>query len=151
MQCTFCVLKLTEPADPSAALFAFICEVAASYFRAGCSVFVATESLAQSEALDELLWQRPAAGFVPHNLQGEGPAYGSPVEIGHLPPKKKRQVLINLQPHAPSFGNRFEQVIDVVPGDDAGKQLARQRFMAYRQQQFALQTIDITTLTDFKV
>jgi DNA polymerase-3 subunit chi len=70
---------------------------------------------------------------VPHNLQGEGPKAGAPVEIGTTPPVGKRNVLINLANNLPDFIRRFSQVFDFVPVESVAKQAARERFKKLRQ------------------
>ena len=58
--------------------------------------------------------------FVPHNLAGEGPRYGAPVELcwpgkrGNAP----RDLLINLQSQFADFATAFHEVIDFVPIDE---------------------------------
>lgn len=107
--------------------------LAGHHYRQGQRVFVATPTPSLSEQLDELMWQLDAERFIPHNLQGEGPRYGAPIEIGHQPPSGRRQVLINLCHPLPAFALNFEQIIDFIPGDPALKQQARERFHHCRQ------------------
>ena len=109
------------------------CQLAGYHYRQGQRVFIATADQALSEALDELMWQLEPERFIPHNLQGEGPNYGAPVEIGHQPPRGRRQVLINLCHPVPAFALNFEQIIDFIPDDPALKQQARERFHHCRQ------------------
>ena len=81
--------------------------------------------------IDETIWTFEPDGFVPHNLQGEGPKGGAPVEIGTTPPVGNRKVLINLANHLPDFIRRFQQVFDFVPVEPVAKQAARERFKNY--------------------
>ncbi|MDX5406274.1 MAG: DNA polymerase III subunit chi [Chromatiaceae bacterium] len=113
--------------------FALACQLCADLYRARQRVFVYTASQQQAEAFDELLWQFDAERFVPHNLAGEGPKHGAPVEISWLPPRQNRQVLINLADTVPAFANRFSQIIEFVPVAEHDKALARARFKHYRQ------------------
>lgn len=113
--------------------FALACQLCADLYRARQRVFVYTASQQQAEAFDELLWQFDAERFVPHNLAGEGPKYGAPVEISWQPPRQNRQVLINLADTVPAFANRFSQIIEFVPVAEHDKALARARFKQYRQ------------------
>lgn len=118
------------------------CDLAAEQWRAGKRVLIACEDEAQALRLDEALWQRDPASFVPHNLAGEGPRYGAPVEIswpqrrGNAP----RDVLIGLLPQMADFASAFHEVIDFVPHQDELKQLARDRYKAYRSVGFQLTT-----------
>ncbi|KLU17673.1 DNA polymerase III subunit chi, partial [Proteus mirabilis] len=103
-------------------------------------ILLVCESQAQAELLDEALWAREPHQFVPHNLAGEGPRYGSPVELcwpgkrGNAP----RDLLINLQSQFVDFATAFHEVIDFVPIDEQLKQLARERYKIYRSVGFTL-------------
>ncbi|KLU17671.1 DNA polymerase III subunit chi, partial [Proteus mirabilis] len=98
------------------------------------------DSQPQAELLDEALWAREPHQFVPHNLAGEGPHYGAPVELcwpgkrGNAP----RDLLINLQSQFADFATAFHEVIDFVPIDEQLKQLARERYKIYRSVGFTL-------------
>ena len=113
--------------------FALACQLCANFYRANQRVFVYTASQQDAELIDQLLWQFDADSFVPHNLSGEGPARGAPVEISWQPPKQSRQVLINLATDKPAFTSRFTDIIEFVPMQDAAKAQARERYKQYRQ------------------
>jgi DNA polymerase III subunit chi len=104
------------------------CELAGQLYQQGKRVFIATMDVKSAEQVDELMWQRPSDQFIPHNLQGEGPHYGAPIEIGHQPPQGRRHVLINLCHPLPLFAVNFNQIIDFIPSDTEQKQQARERF-----------------------
>lgn len=117
------------------------CDIAAHYFRQKQKVLVYCQSQQDAEQIDELLWQRPVDGFVPHNLTGEGPQAGAPVEITWQPPTSRgRTVCINLHPQCPQFAGQFRTLIDFVPADDTLKQQARERYKHYRAAGHQLQT-----------
>jgi len=94
---------------------------------------------AQAEAFDELIWQFPADKFIPHNLYGEGPEMGTPVEIvwqsayQSMTKLRNTAVVINLsQQFIESLGN-IKHVIDFVPVADEEKEKARERYKRYKQ------------------
>jgi DNA polymerase-3 subunit chi len=128
------------PEDDGHLLEQWVCRLATDCYRQGLGVFIHTVDQAQAEAIDERLWQQEPDSFVAHNLQGEGPRQGAPVVISPQAPHSGRPVLINLAPQAPAFARRFGQLYDFVPAAEAGKQLARERFKAYRQAGFELTT-----------
>uniref|UniRef100_A0A3B0M056 DNA polymerase III subunit chi n=1 Tax=Arsenophonus endosymbiont of Trialeurodes vaporariorum TaxID=235567 RepID=A0A3B0M056_9GAMM len=116
------------------------CQLAAENWRMGKRVLIACEDQIQAEKLDEILWQREPYQFVPHNLAGEGPRYGAPVELC-WPTKRgssARDILINLQSTFANFATAFHEVIDFVPIDENLKQLARERYETYRSMGFNL-------------
>ena len=117
------------------------CLLCAGFYRNNQKVFVYCANQQDAEQLDEVLWQFDAHSFVPHNLAGEGPARGAPIEISWLPPKNSRQVLINLTSTVPVFVNRFSQIIEFVPAAESDKDIARQKYKHYRQLGVTPQTV----------
>lgn len=121
---------------------ALACELAAKSWRAGKRVLIACESQQQAQDLDEALWQRLPEAFVPHNLAGEGPKHGAPVELAW--PERRggapRDLLISLLPQFADFATAFYEVIDFVPYEATLKQLARERYKTYRSVGFHLTT-----------
>lgn len=140
---TFYLLDPNSPSESLTAAEILTCDLAAQHWREGKRILIACEDEAQALRLDEALWQRPSDTFVPHNLAGEGPRQGSPVELAW--PQRRgshaRQLLINLSPQFVDFATAFQEVVDFVPEDNALKQLARDRYKAYRSIGFNLNTI----------
>jgi DNA polymerase-3 subunit chi len=118
------------------------CKLASELYQQEHRVFIYTTDETQANAIDEYLWQLDASSFVPHNLQGEGPRNGAPVEIGFQPPRQRYQILINLHDQTPPFAINFNQVIDFVPHQDDLKQQARERYKHYRQTGLQLLTVN---------
>ncbi|MGL5287656.1 DNA polymerase III, chi subunit [Aeromonas sp. RU39B] len=116
-----------------------VCQLAAELWQSG-HLFCLCQNEAQAHQLDELLWQLPPERFVPHQLQGE--AGQAPVEIGWQPPRRRYARLINLADDAPLFAGEFAQVVDFVPTDERDKQLARERYKAYRLAGHQLDTLE---------
>ena len=123
------------------------CQLAQQAFVKQQWVYIHCQDKQQAHAIDELLWQFEPSAFVPHNLKGEGPMTGSPVEIGidRLGANKSRQVLINLADQAPPFAVNFGHIIDFVANDDQHKAVARERYRQYRGLGVNLQTQDLAT------
>ncbi|MGI3005153.1 DNA polymerase III subunit chi [Shewanella carassii] len=123
------------------------CKLAQWHYANGAQVYIHCNDQTQAHAIDEQLWQFDPISFVPHNLKGEGPAAGAPVEIGFDPigPGKLRQVLINLADQSPAFAVNFGHIIDFVANDDAMKVIARQRYKQYRAFNIPLSTQELTT------
>ncbi|NIF21391.1 DNA polymerase III subunit chi [Candidatus Pantoea multigeneris] len=139
---TFYVLADDVPADELSAVEALACDLAAQHWRGGQRILIACVDEQQAIRLDEALWQRPAEAFVPHNLAGEGPRYGAPVELAW--PQRRgsspRDLLISLLPQFADFATAFHEVVDFVPYEESQKQLARERYKAYRSVGFQLNT-----------
>lgn len=118
-----------------------VCQLCASLYRQSLKVFVYCANQQDAELVDEVLWQFDAHSFVPHNLAGEGPARGAPVEISWSAPRTQRQVLINLTSTVPDFVHRFSQIIEFVPAAESDKDIARQKYKHYRQLGVTPQTV----------
>ena len=128
-QVTFYQLQDTKDAGPVRA-----CELIANAFanKQRCMVLCASQS--QAEVLDDLLWQLPADRFVPHNMSGEGPPSGTPVELCWQPEQlSRRHVLVNLSEILPQSMGQFQQIIDFVPAADEAKKAARIRYKQFQQ------------------
>ncbi|WP_114787810.1 DNA polymerase III subunit chi [Vibrio tetraodonis] len=142
---TFYIIDPDSPqADPSGFL-QYIVFIAGHFATQGAKVYLNCEDKHQAEQLAELFWQVDAKQYIAHNLVGEGPKYGTNIEIGYqeVKPSWNRQLVINLAKNKTTFANKFAEVVDFVPCDEKAKQLARERYKIYRQAGFQLQTIEI--------
>lgn len=135
---------LDEKSEPTStgleAHFAYASQIAAYYYRANKRVFIYTDNENDAFAIDEYLWQFDGDSFVPHNLLGEGPRFGAPVEISWQAPMHSRQVLINLSLTVPDFVRSFNQIIDFVPFEEQLKIQARKRYSTYKKMGLNLST-----------
>ena len=124
--------------------FAQACSIAAFYYLQNSKVFIYTDNQQDAFSVDEYLWQFDGDSFVPHNLLGEGPRYGTPVEISWQAPAHPRQILINLSASVPDFAVNFQQIIDFVPFAEPLKIAARTRYSTYKKMGLTLstQTVD---------
>lgn len=113
-----------------------ICDKIAALFRQFRKVLVWANDQAHAEILDDLLWQRPADGFIPHSLYGEGPANGVPVELvwpqASNVPRRPGYVVFNLASQVPAQVQLNQTIFDIVPSAEDGKKLARERYKHYR-------------------
>lgn len=120
-----------------------LCRIITAGWREQRSVRVWCADQAQAEQLDQALWQQPVDAFVPHNLVGEGPASGAPVEICWPSAKvssRRTAVVVNCA-DAPSNSQGWNLYIDFVPSAEQARQAARERYKQLRQHGVALQTI----------
>ena len=111
---TFYLLDNDATVDGLSAVEQLVCDIAAERWRNGKRVLIACE----------------------------GPRGGAPVEIA-WPQKRNsspRDILISLRLNFADFATAFTEVIDFVPYEDNLKQLARERYKAYRMAGFNLNT-----------
>ena len=144
---TFYLLDETNEIHQQPAHFALACLIATRSYRQKQKCIVYCQDQKQAEQLDELLWQLPNDAFVPHNLAGEGPVGGAPVEIcWQAPSQFNRPVLINLTDNMPTFHQRFRHIIDFVPALDTLKAQARERYKHYRAAGNTLDTLPASSI-----
>jgi len=147
-QALFYLMPSVSPTRENATeqVYRLACELAQHAYVKQQQVYLHCQSREQAYAIDELLWQFEPTAFVPHNLKGEGPVTGAPVEIGFdtLGPNKNRHLVINLADQVPSFAVDFGQIIDFVADDTGLKAIARDRYRQYKNLGIALCTQDLT-------
>ncbi|WP_354624816.1 DNA polymerase III subunit chi [Psychromonas sp. MME2] len=120
--------------------FAYACSLASFFYLQNKKVFIYTDNQQDAFAIDEYLWQFDGDSFVPHNLLGEGPRFGTPVEISWHAPTHPRSILINLSANAPEFAINFQHIVDFVPVAEPLKINARIRYSAYKKMGLTLST-----------
>jgi len=136
--------SLENESENLTAHFIQACSIAAFYYAQNSKVFIFTDSQQDAFSVDEYLWQFDGDSFVPHNLLGEGPRYGTPVEISWQAPTHPRQILINLSANVPNFAINFQQIIDFVPALEPLKIAARTRYSTYKKMGLTLSTQTVT-------
>ncbi|RLJ63626.1 DNA polymerase III subunit chi [Sulfurisoma sediminicola] len=134
------VLFLHGASDRLAAAARWLTE--ATVTRRTVLVYAPREETA--ERLDRLLWTQAATSFVAHARADSPLAVESPIvitcDIGALP---HDQVLLNLGDEVPPNFARFEELVEVVSGDDEVRLSARERFKFYRERGYAPESRDI--------
>jgi len=119
------------------------CRLTEKAYRLGHTVYLHTDSPAQSRAIDDLLWTFRAGSFVPHAIGGnelEG-RESPPVLLGHdSEPGRSRDVLINLSPELPAKVERFERVVELIDQDESVRQAGRRRYRFYQENDYPLMT-----------
>ena len=122
----------------------FACKLIEKAYRSGCFCYVLTDSLEQSQRLDNLLWTFRAGCFIPHQLYtGETPVIEQ-VLIGSLPaPANWQKTVINLSSHC----TEAERVLEILDNSEATKSVGRERYRHYKQAGHELTTQNISLMT----
>lgn len=117
------------------------CRLAQKAYRLKHRIYILAGTAEESEHLDRLLWTFNPGSFIPHQIHRNAVDPRVPVLIGHgEPPPEFNDVLISLAPQVPEFFERFERVAELVSPNEAERSAARERFRAYRDRGFAVQT-----------
>ncbi|MCH7829715.1 MAG: DNA polymerase III subunit chi [Proteobacteria bacterium] len=120
------------------ARYMFACRLAEKAWRLENTIHIHTNTQADAERLDKLLWTFREGSFVPHVLAGDGEA---PITIGHgSAAVEPRDLLITLCDQIPACAASFARVAELVTADEDGRQKSRQRYGSYRDQGHTLHT-----------
>lgn len=124
----------------------YACRLLRKATAAGARVVVTGEPDVLRE-LDQALWTFAPLEFVPHchgRSAAPGMAEKSPVVLADVPSQAPHQhVLVNLGATVPEGFERFERLIEVVTGEDADRQGARQRWKHYADRGYAIVRHDL--------
>jgi len=121
------------------------CRVTEKAYLRGLPVLICGDSADELQELDELLWTFSDRSFVPHALCREAEALdpATPVHLtAGLPagPLGAAPVLVNLAAGLPQEPARFARIAEIIDADPERRRLGRERFKAYRDLQFAIET-----------
>ena len=120
----------------TAAKSIYACRIADKAFGQGMKVYLRTDTAAECEKLNELLWSFSQGSFVPHAIYDpkNPPATDKyPVQIGIAPAPPECEVLISLSESAPPDFAQFSRIAELVANHADDKKHARNRFRFYRQ------------------
>ena len=108
----------------------FVCSIAEEYFRQGERVFIHTLSDNFATKIDELLWTYSDTSFLPHGIYPDESE--APILIGNLKNfTDNRVVVINLSDQMPTNN---QHIIEIVSGNKAQRQQARDKYATYRDE-----------------
>jgi DNA polymerase III subunit chi len=117
------------------------CRLTEKAYRMGHQVYIHAASPGQLRQLDDLLWTFRAGSFLPHAVARDKPAGAQPVLLGaDDSPHGMDDVLVNLAGTVPPFFSRFNRVAEVVGGDEANRNAARERYRFYQERGYTLNT-----------
>jgi len=102
------------------------CKLVEKAYNMGHRVYIHTESDAQTNQIDALLWTYRAGSFIPHQRYQAGSEKDSPV--------------INMAPEVPLFFSRFERVAELIDNNEEHKKLGRERYRFYKDRGYPLDT-----------
>jgi DNA polymerase-3 subunit chi len=128
----------------------FACRLTEKAYLRDLRVVVLSETVADAEAIDELLWTFNERSFVPHMLYEDGePDATTPVHLtADLGAIGAADLLVNLSASLPVGLERFARIAEIIDADDERRRLGRERFKAYRDLQLPLETHQLDDTSD---
>lgn len=142
----------------------FACRLTEKAYLRDLKVVLLSESAADAEALDELLWTFNERAFVPHELRKGAPATGgaasatvaasasgsapaagaarpAPVQLTQdLDSIEAADLLVNLSDRLPARLERFARIAEIMDGDAERRTKGREHFKAYRDMKLPVET-----------
>ena len=120
------------------------CKLSEKAYSLGNRVYIHTETVKQTQQIDELLWTFRDGSFVPHEQYQADASDNCPILIGCAEnPDTECDVLINLAGEVPLFFSRFLRVAELVGTDATTKAQGRDRFRFYRDRGYPLETHEL--------
>jgi DNA polymerase-3 subunit chi len=119
------------PSESTQQRYLFACKLLEKIYRSGQYCYVLTDTLKQSEWIDDLLWTFRAGSFIPHRLDtiesGEGL---EKILIGfQTVPQQWQKTVLNLSSQCP----QVERVLEILNEDARIKAAGRERYRQYQQ------------------
>ena len=131
--------------------WAFACRLTEKAYLKDLKIVIVNDTLADAKALDELLWTFNERSFIPHQIcldeQSVDPAtpVHLTVESSALP---AADLLVNLAHKLPAQLERYARIAEIIDADEERRRLGRERFKAYRDLKFTLETHQIDEAAD---
>jgi DNA polymerase-3 subunit chi len=126
--------------------WAFACRLTEKAYLKDLKIVIVSDTLADAQALDELLWTFNERSFVPHKVcldeQSLDPA--TPVHLVLEPAAiPAADLLVNLAPRLPTQLQRYQRIAEIIDADEERRRQGRERFKPYRDLKFTLETHQI--------
>jgi DNA polymerase-3 subunit chi len=131
--------------------WAFACRLTEKAYLKDLKIVIVNDTLADAKALDELLWTFNEQSFIPHQIcldeQSVDPA--TPVHLTVEPAAPPAaDLLVNLAHRLPAQLERYARIAEIIDADEERRRLGRERFKAYRDLKFTLETHQIDEAAD---
>ncbi|NOS73523.1 MAG: DNA polymerase III subunit chi [Methyloglobulus sp.] len=123
------------PTEITQERYLFACKLIEKAYRSGSFAYVLTDSLEQSQLIDDLLWTFRAGSFIPHQIYtGELPTLENTVLIGSSqPPEHWQQTVINLSSECPQDFQQAKRILEILDNSEETKVWGRNRYRQYQQ------------------
>jgi DNA polymerase III subunit chi len=131
--------------------WAFACRLTEKAYLRDLKIVIVNDTLADAQALDELLWTFNERSFIPHKVCLDERSV-DPATPVHLTLESiaipTADLLVNLAQQLPAQLQRFTRIAEIIDADEERRRLGRERFKAYRDLKLTLETHQIDDAAD---
>jgi DNA polymerase-3 subunit chi len=131
--------------------WAFACRLTEKAYLRDLKIVIVNDTLADAQALDELLWTFNERSFIPHKVcldeQSVDPATAVHLTL-ESSPLPAADLLVNLAQRLPAQLQSYTRIAEIIDADEERKRLGRERFKAYRDLKLTLETHQIDEAAD---
>jgi DNA polymerase III subunit chi len=130
--------------------WAFACRLTEKAYLKDLKIVIVSDTLADAQALDELLWTFNERSFIPHKMcldeQSVDPATAVHLTVETAIPTA--DLLVNLAQRLPAQFQCYSRIAEVIDADEERRRQGRERFKAYRDLKLPLETHQIDETAD---
>jgi len=136
--------------------WAFACRLTEKAYLKDLRIVIVIDTLADAQALDELLWTFNERSFIPHKVclddQSVDPATAVHLTVETALPAADlvpaADLLVNLAQRLPVEFQRYPRIAEIIDADEERRRLGRERFKVYRDLKLPLETHQIDETAD---
>jgi DNA polymerase-3 subunit chi len=121
----------------------FACRLTEKAYLRDMRVVIVNDTLADAQALDDLLWTFNERSFIPHKICLDEQSLDPATKV-HLTVEPAAMadgdLLVNLTARLPTRFERYGRIAEIIDADEERRRLGRERFKSYRELKVALET-----------
>ena len=126
--------------------WAFACRLTEKAYLLDLKIVIVNDTLADVQALDELLWTFNERSFIPHRVSLDEHSV-DPATPVHLTLESAAipaaDLLVNLASRLPAQLQRYTRIAEIIDADEERRRQGRERFKAYRDLKLTMETHQI--------
>jgi len=129
----------------------FACRLIEKAYLRDLRIVIVSDTPADAEALDDLLWSFNERCFIPHKICRDEHSLdpATRVYLTALPANAPAgDLLVNLAARLPAQWERHPRIAEIIDADEERRRLGRERFKVYRDLKVILETHQLDETTE---